>query len=87
MEVQKGGILKKIGALLMKAIFKDIAKKFSYDEYGGAPLVGIKKPVIITHGRANAKAIKNSIKVAAEFIRDHINEEIEENIRKLGGEK
>jgi glycerol-3-phosphate acyltransferase PlsX len=86
-EVQKGNIVKKIGALMMKAIFKDVAKKFSFDEYGGAPLLGIKKPVIITHGRANSKAIKNSIKVAAEFIRDHINEEIEEHINKLGGEK
>lgn len=82
-EVEKGGLLKKIGALLMKSIFRGLKKKFSFDEYGGAPLVGIKKPIIITHGRANAKAIKNSIRVAAEFIRDHINEEIEENIRKL----
>ncbi|HRU40046.1 MAG TPA: phosphate acyltransferase PlsX, partial [Candidatus Goldiibacteriota bacterium] len=86
-EVQKGGILKKVGALLMKSIFREMKKKFSFDEYGGAPLLGIKKPVIITHGRANAKAIKNSIRVAAEFIRDHINEEIEENIKGIGGEK
>jgi phosphate acyltransferase len=86
-EVEKAGIIRKIGALLMKAIFKELKKKFSFDEYGGAPLVGIKKPVIITHGRANAKAIKNSIRVAAEFIRGHINEEIEKSINDLGGDK
>jgi phosphate acyltransferase len=85
--VTKGGIFKKLGALLMKSIFRGMKNKFSFDEYGGAPLIGIKKTVIITHGRANAKAIKNSIKVAANFIRKHINEEIEESIKKLGGDK
>jgi glycerol-3-phosphate acyltransferase PlsX len=43
--------------------------------------------VIITHGRANAKAIKNSIRVAAQLLKDHVNEEIEDNIKKIGGEK
>jgi glycerol-3-phosphate acyltransferase PlsX len=85
--VAKGGILKQLGALLLKSIFRGLKNKFSFDEYGGAPLIGIKKTVIITHGRANAKAIKNSIKVAAKFIREHINEEIEEAINKLGGDK
>jgi phosphate acyltransferase len=84
--VNSGGIRAKIGGMLLMPVMKKLKKKTSYDEYGGAMLVGIKKPVVITHGRANVKAIKNSIRVAAEFIRDHINEEIEENIRKLGGE-
>ncbi|MEI7541864.1 MAG: phosphate acyltransferase PlsX [bacterium] len=83
--INNGGFLAKIGGLLLKPVFREMKKKFSYDEYGGAPLVGIKKPVIITHGRANVKAIKNAVRVAAEFIKDHINEEIEENIKKLGG--
>lgn len=81
--VKKGGILPKIGALLMMNIFNNIKKKVSYDEYGGALLLGIKKPVIITHGRANPKAIKNAIRVASEFIKHHINEEIENNIKIL----
>jgi glycerol-3-phosphate acyltransferase PlsX len=86
-EIKEGSILLKIGAMFLKPIFSRLKKKFSYDEYGGGVLIGIKKPVIITHGRANAKAIKNSIRVAAEFIKDHVNEEIEDNIKKLGGEK
>ncbi len=85
--IKNGGILAMIGGMLLKPVFSKMKKKFSYDEYGGAPLIGIKKPVIITHGRANVKAIKNSIRVAAEFIKDHINEEIEEGIKVLGGEK
>jgi glycerol-3-phosphate acyltransferase PlsX len=84
--VEHGSIWTKIGAFLLLPVFKELKKKVSYDEYGGGVLIGVKKPVIITHGRANAKAIKNSIKVAAQFIREHINDEIEENIKKLGGE-
>jgi len=80
--VIKGNIFNKIGAFLMKPIFENFKKRVSYDEYGGALLLGIKKPVIITHGRANPKAIKNAIKVAAKFITEHINNEIEEEINK-----
>jgi glycerol-3-phosphate acyltransferase PlsX len=77
----------KLGAFLLMPIFKKLKKLFSYDEVGGGVLIGIKKPVIITHGRANAKAIKNSIRVAAQLLKDHVNEEIEDNIKKIGGEK
>ena len=38
-----------------------------YSEYGGAPLLGVKGVCIICHGRSNANAIKNAIRVAAEF--------------------
>lgn len=80
--VKEGNILNKIGALLMKPVFENFKKRVSYDEYGGALLLGIKKPVVITHGSANPKAIKNSIKIAAKFITEHINSEIEQNIKK-----
>jgi glycerol-3-phosphate acyltransferase PlsX len=86
-EISGGGIILKLGAFLLMPIFKKLKKLFSYDEVGGGVLIGIKKPVIITHGRANAKAIKNSIRVAAQLIKDHVNEEIEDNIKKIGGEK
>lgn len=85
--INNGGPLIKLGGALLMPIFRKLRKQLSYDEYGGGVLIGIKKPVIITHGRANVKAIKNSIRVAAEFIKDRINEEIENNIKKLGGEK
>ncbi len=81
--VKRGNILNKIGALLMKPVFENFKKRVSYDEYGGALLLGIKKPVIITHGSANPKAIKNAIKVAAKFITEHINNEIEETVNKV----
>ena len=86
-EISEGSIMFKLGAFLLMPIFKKLKKLFSYDEVGGGVLIGIKKPVIITHGRANAKAIKNSIRVAAQLLKDHVNEEIDDNIKKIGGEK
>lgn len=82
-EVKKNP-LAMIGALLMKPVFLNLKKQMTVDEYGGAPLLGIKKPVIITHGSANAKAIKNSIKVAAQFVDEHINDEIEAAVKTAG---
>jgi len=76
-----------LGALIMSGAFKELKKKVNPDEYGGAPLLGIKKPVIISHGSASPMGIKNGINSAATFIEKQINEEIEENIKKLGGEK
>lgn len=81
-EVQKS-LLAKIGALLIKPALNNFKKKADFAEYGGIPLLGAKKPVIITHGRANAKAIKNAIRVANEFYLHHFNERLSEDIKNL----
>jgi phosphate acyltransferase len=70
-------ITRKIGSLLARAAFKEFKKRVDYSEYGGAPLLGVKGICIITHGRSNANAIKNAIRVAAEFAQGKINEQIE----------
>jgi glycerol-3-phosphate acyltransferase PlsX len=69
----------KIGALLMKKkVFKKLKNKVDYAEYGGAPLLGINGCVIISHGKSNAKAIKNAIFQAIEFTDSKVNVAIEE---------
>ena len=70
-------ITRKIGSLLARTAFKEFKKRVDYSEYGGAPLLGVKGICIITHGRSNANAIKNAIRVAAEFAEGEINERIE----------
>jgi len=52
-------------ALMVPALLR-IAKRMDYAEYGGAPLLGVDGVVIIAHGRSNARAIKNAVRVAAE---------------------
>jgi glycerol-3-phosphate acyltransferase PlsX len=70
-------ITRKIGYVLARTAFKEFKKRVDYSEYGGAPLLGVKGVCIITHGRPNANAIKNAIRVAAEFAEGKINERIE----------
>jgi glycerol-3-phosphate acyltransferase PlsX len=74
----------KIGYALMRNAFKNFKKKTDYSEYGGAPLLGISKPCIISHGRSTAKAIKNAVIIADEFntkgVLDIISSELGSNI-------
>jgi len=69
-------ITRKIGYVLSRTAFHDFKKRLDYSEHGGAPLLGIKGVCIITHGRSNAHAIKNAIRVAAELAAGKINERI-----------
>jgi glycerol-3-phosphate acyltransferase PlsX len=57
----------RIGYLMMKPAIRNFKKKTDYDEYGGAPLLGINGACIISHGRSSAKAIKNALKVASDY--------------------
>jgi len=75
--------LARLGALLLMPALNRFRKKADFAEYGGIPLLGAKKPVIITHGRANAKAIKNAVRVAGEFLNTSFNEKLVENLRTL----
>jgi len=66
----------KLGYFLMRPCFRKFKRKIDYDEYGGAPLLGINGVCIICHGISGAKAIKNAVKVAAGFIQCDINSHI-----------
>ncbi|HNQ46034.1 MAG TPA: phosphate acyltransferase PlsX [Syntrophorhabdus sp.] len=70
----------KMGYLLMKEIFDELAKKTDYSEYGGAPLLGVDGVCIICHGRSNERAIKSAISMAAGFVRKNLNESIKETM-------
>ena len=62
-----------IGAVLSRSAFNNFKKRLDYTEYGGAPLLGVKGVTIISHGRSNANAMKNAIRVASEFASEHLN--------------
>jgi glycerol-3-phosphate acyltransferase PlsX len=72
----------RIGYLLMKNALIGFKKKTDYDEYGGAPLLGINGTCIISHGRSTAKAIKNALRVAADFSEKRVHEVIASEIEK-----
>jgi glycerol-3-phosphate acyltransferase PlsX len=59
---------------------KGIKQTMDYSEYGGAPLLGVRGVCVIGHGRSNANAMKNAIRVAAGLARARINERIEQEL-------
>ncbi len=65
-----------VSALTMKSKIKELKQKFDASEHGGAPLLGICKPVIKAHGSSDANAIKNAVRQAIYFIETGINEDI-----------
>ncbi len=80
-------LTRKIGYVLARAAFTEFKKRVDYSEYGGAPLLGVKGVCIICHGRSNGKAIRNAIRVAAEFSRGRVNERIESELRLFSAER
>jgi phosphate acyltransferase len=80
----KKTIQAKVGYILSQHAFRDFKRRLDYSEYGGAPLLGISGITIVCHGRSNANAIKNAIRVANEFCKHNVNDIIEKEFRKLG---
>jgi phosphate acyltransferase len=76
----KSSLRSQLGYALSKRAFDDFRKRTDYSEYGGAPLLGVRGITIIGHGRSNANAIKNAIRVAAELCRSRVNEKIEQEL-------
>ena len=70
----------KAGAMLAKPAFRNIKKRLDYSEHGGAPLLGVRKIVVIGHGSSNARAIRNAIRSVKEFSENRAGERIEKGI-------
>lgn len=73
----------KIGAMLLKPGLKSIKNRLDYREYGGAPLLGTRKPIVKAHGSSDALAIKNAIRQLVNFIEKDVINIIEENINNV----
>jgi glycerol-3-phosphate acyltransferase PlsX len=80
-------VRRKLGAVLSRDAYRELKKRVDYSEYGGAPLLGVKGVNIICHGRSNANAIKNAIRVAVEFAQGRVNEKIEDELEQSAASK
>ena|SRR5689334_875229 len=71
-----------------KPVMKKIYQKHDWQEYGGAPLLGVGGYCLICHGRSDSRAIKNAIRVAKQLVASDVNKRIVETIEKSipGGE-
>ena len=66
------GIPAKMGAILLAGKLKELKKEFDYSEYGGAPILGLKGPVVKMHGSSSANAVKNAILKAVPFAEQRV---------------
>lgn len=71
----------KVGLFFLRKGLAILREVTDYTEYGGAPLLGFDKIVIIAHGRSNAKAVANAIKLASKCVRDDVCGVIAKKIR------
>lgn len=77
------GITGRLSAVMMIKKIKNFKKSMDYTEQGGAPLLGVKKPVIKAHGSSNPKAFKNAIRQANIFAQQKLIEEIENTVLQM----
>lgn len=72
----------KLGGILLKPGLRELKSKLDYREYGGAPLLGIKLPVVKAHGSSDDFAIKNGIAQLISYIEADVIKVIEDEIKK-----
>ena len=73
----------KLAGLFVKSHVGAIKKKFDPKEYGGAPILGIAKPVIKAHGSSDAKSFKNAIRQAIFCAENKVTDEISADMKAL----
>jgi len=81
----RGNLPGAIGLYLIRPSLRKLFKLFDYQEYGGAPLLGVKGNCIISHGSSSPRAIRNAIEEAWKMIREKVAYHIENQIRRTKG--
>ncbi len=82
--------LRKAGAFLSIGAYREIKRELDPAQYGGAPLLGLRAPVLKAHGSSDRNSIAGALRIAANALHDdmteHIRAEIEESLRILSDE-
>lgn len=76
-------LISKLGFWLSRRAFENFRRSLDYAEHGGALLLGVKGVGIICHGSSSPKAIKNAIRIAIDFVNNHVQERLEEGLAKF----
>jgi glycerol-3-phosphate acyltransferase PlsX len=82
--IMQGGLIAKLGGLLIMPAMQKLKKKLDYAEYGGAPLLGVDGGFMICHGSSKARAIESAVRAAKEFSEQRVVEHIRENLIREG---
>jgi glycerol-3-phosphate acyltransferase PlsX len=74
----------RLGGWLMRPAFNTMKKRLDYQEFGGAPLLGVDGIVLIAHGKSSARAIESAVRAAATLVQHRITERIAAQLEDLG---
>ena len=77
------GVKAKLGAALLIDKLGELKKEFDYSEYGGAPILGVKGPLVKMHGSSSANAVKNTILKAVPFVEERVVETIQNSVLEI----
>lgn len=66
------GVKAKLGAALLIDKLAGLKQEFDYSEYGGAPILGVKGPIVKMHGSSNANAVKNTILKGIPYVEENV---------------
>ncbi len=80
-EILTKNLKNKIAASIIMPDIKEMKKHMDYKEYGGAPLIGISKPVFKAHGSSDAKTFKNAIRLSGEYVKRNVVKLITDSIK------
>jgi len=78
-----GGLRTKFGAMMLKPSFRKLVRRMSYEEYGGAPLLGIDGVSFVCHGKSKPRAIRSAINSTCNYVERRVNEHIRERLMLL----
>ena len=82
-ESVREGLKAKLGALMLRSSFKKTMKRMNYEEYGGAPLLGIDGAVFACHGKSTSRAIRSALISTCDYVEGRVNEHIREELTML----
>ncbi len=67
----------KLAAAALKPALREFKNSMDYEKLGGAPIIGLTKPVVKAHGSSSAEAVRNAVKQAIDWSRSGVSEAIE----------
>lgn len=77
------GLRAKMGAALLANKLMEIKGDFDYSEYGGAPILGVKGPIVKMHGSSSANGVKNTIIKAIPYAENNVVQIIQNSVEEL----
>ena len=77
------GVKAKLGAALLMDKLKELKEEFDYSEYGGAPILGVKGPIVKMHGSSNANAVKNTILKGIPYVSENVVDIIQNSVLEI----